>query len=72
MATATANPRVQRLRDEAHAKAEESARFFEGLTEAQAGMVTEIGWTIAATAAHLASSAGLSAIQLTRCAGISA
>lgn len=65
MATATAaNRRVQQLRDEAHAKAAESARLFEGLTEGQAATTTEIGWTVAATAAHLAGAAGFTATQL--------
>jgi DinB family protein len=60
----TANPHIQQLRADAEAKSEETARFLEGLTAEQAGVTTEIGWTVAATAAHLASVARLTATQL--------
>lgn len=64
MTTTTANPQVQQLRDDARAKTEECAQFLAGLTPEQAGITTEIGWTVAATAAHLAGSAGLAALQV--------
>lgn len=64
MATAAANANVAQLRADAGAKADEAARYFEGLTAEQAATKTEIGWTVAATAAHLASSAGVTAIQV--------
>jgi uncharacterized damage-inducible protein DinB len=64
MATAATNTKVTQLRADAQAKADEAARFFEGLTAEQAATKTEIGWTVAATAAHLASSAGFTAMQL--------
>jgi hypothetical protein len=63
MATAT-NAKVAQLRADAQAKADETAAYFETLTPEQAATTTEIGWTVAATAAHLAGSAGLTAIQL--------
>ncbi|GEM_PF-7017687 len=65
MAT-TANERVRRLRADAAAKAEETAQFLAGLTAEQAGMRTEIGWTVAATAAHLAFVTGFAPTQLKR------
>ncbi|MHB8644549.1 MAG: DinB family protein [Thermomicrobiales bacterium] len=65
MAT-VANERVRQLRADAAAKAEETARFLVGLTAEQARVTTEIGWTVAATAAHLAFTTGLLAIQLKR------
>jgi len=58
------NPRVQQLRDDAQAKAEESAQFLEGLTSEQSASMTEIGWTVAATAAHLAGGTGFGTMQL--------
>lgn len=64
MATAATNTKVAQLRADAQAKADEAARYFEGLTAEQAATKTEIGWTVAATAAHLGSSAGFTAIQL--------
>jgi hypothetical protein len=64
METAIAGARVQQLRDEAERKAEETAQFLGGLTPEQADIKTEIGWTVAATAAHLAASAGMNAGQL--------
>lgn len=63
MAIAT-NPRVRQLRDDAQAKAEESAQFLEQLTAEQASVITEIGWTVGATAAHLASGTGFATMQL--------
>lgn len=62
--TAETNQRVRQLRADGEAKAEETARYLEGLTDEQARVMTEIGWTVAATAAHLASVAGLGATQL--------
>src|SRR3954451_5539760 len=64
MATTTANPRVQQWRDEAHAKAEESATFLEGLRADQLATTTEIGWTVGATAAHLGGAASYGTMQL--------
>jgi hypothetical protein len=64
METATLNPRVQQLRDEARAKQEESAQLLERLTAEQGEMTTEIGWTVAATAAHLASGTKFGTMQL--------
>ena len=64
MTATTTNPRVQLLRDDACAKAEESAGRLEGLTPEQAQTTTEIGWTVAATAAHLASGTGFGTMQL--------
>src|SRR5258708_39854976 len=64
MATAAANTKVERLRAEGREKAEECARFFEGLSADQAATITEIGWSLAATAAHLASSAGFTRQQV--------
>ncbi len=63
MATAAANTKVERLRAAGREKAEEGARFCEGLGADQAATVTEIGWSIAATAAHLAASAGFTRQQ---------
>lgn len=56
MRTTTTAPRerVLALRDDAAAKVEETVALFASLTPAQARMKTEIGWTVAATAAHLA------------------
>ncbi len=59
-----ANRRVAQLRADAAAKADATALFLEGLTVEQAGVKTEIGWTVAATAAHLAAGAGFGAMQL--------
>jgi hypothetical protein len=56
---------VQQLRASAQAKAEEAACYFATLNAEHATMKTEIGWTIAATAAHLANSAALNKGQLT-------
>jgi len=64
MTTSAANPRVQELRDDAQAKAEECVRFLEGVTPEQAATTTEIGWTVAATAAHLAGGISFAAMQL--------
>jgi len=64
MATTATNPRVRQLHDDAQAKEEESAGLFEALTAEQSGTMTEIGWTVAATAAHLASGAGFGTMQL--------
>jgi len=47
-------PRVRQLRADVAAKAEEATAFFAALTPAEAATKTEIGWTAAATAAHLA------------------
>jgi hypothetical protein len=64
MTTSAANPRVQALHDAAQAKADECAGFLEGLTPEQTATTTEIGWTVAATAAHLAGGTGFAAMQL--------
>ncbi len=56
---------VQQLCEDAQAKAEEAAHFFATLNAAQATTKTEIGWTVGATAAHLASAAGFNKGQLT-------
>lgn len=66
MATSTTNPRVRQLYGEATATIEASARFFDGLTAEQAATVTEIGWTVAATVAHLAFATRFLAMQLAR------
>ncbi len=66
MATSTTNPRVRQLHDEAEETIEASARFFAGLTAAQAATVTEIGWTVGATVAHLAFATRFLAMQLER------
>jgi hypothetical protein len=68
MATAATGTRVARLRADGQTKAEEAARFFETLTVEQALTKTEIGWTVAATAAHLASGAGFSKQQIAQLA----
>jgi len=47
-------PRVRQLRADVAAKTEEAAAFFAALTLAEAATKTEIGWTVAATVAHLA------------------
>jgi len=49
-----AQPRVRQLRADAAAKMDEAATFFAALTPAEAATRTEIGWTVAATVAHLA------------------
>ena len=54
MQTQATQTRVQQLRTRAAAKAEETAALFAALTPADAATKTEIGWTVAATAAHLA------------------
>lgn len=64
MATTATNPRVQQLCADARAKTEETASLLDGLTAEQGSIVTEIGWTVAATAAHLASGAGFATTQL--------
>lgn len=64
MEAATAVGRAQRLREEAERKAEEIAHFLTGLTPEQGRIKTEIGWTVAATAAHLAAAAGVNSGQL--------
>ena len=64
MATAAANTKVERLRAEGRAKAEEGTCYMEELSPDQAATMTEIGWSIAATAAHLAASAGFTRQQL--------
>ena len=48
------NTRVRQLRDDARATMESCTTLLEKLTAEQAAIVTEIGWTVAATAAHLA------------------
>ncbi|MCA1668953.1 MAG: DinB family protein [Thermomicrobia bacterium] len=58
--------RVEQLRVDATAKAEETAQFLAGLTSAQATVMTEIGWTVTVTAAHLAFTSGFAPTQLKR------
>lgn len=73
MATTTRPPasreRVLALKDEAAAKVAETAALFASLTPAQAAVRTEIGWTVAATAAHLALAVPFSATVMRRLAG---
>jgi hypothetical protein len=64
MTISAANPRLQALHDDAQAKAEECAHFLEGVSPEQAATTTEIGWTVAATAAHIAGGTGFAAMQL--------
>ncbi len=59
-----ANQRVAQLRADAGEKADATALLLDGLTAEQARTTTEIGWTIAATAAHLAAGAGFGTMQL--------
>ena len=54
--TATLTPRIDRLTGDAQAAANEILALFDQITPAEASIVTEIGWSVAATLAHLAGS----------------
>jgi hypothetical protein len=64
MTTSTATARIRALHDEAQAKSDEAAVLLEALSAEQTAVTTEIGWTVAATAAHLAGGAGFGTMQL--------
>src|SRR5947209_6708114 len=68
MATAAIRTQVARLCADGQRKAEEATAFFQTLTAEQALTKTEIGWTVAATAAHLATSAGYTKQQIAQLA----
>ncbi len=62
--TTASRERVTALRAEAAAKVAETTALFASLTPAQAAVRTEIGWTVAATAAHLALATGFAAVTV--------
>lgn len=69
MATMASRAQVIALHDAAAAKVEETAALFASLTPAQARVKTETGWTVAATAAHLALATGFAVTVVSRRAG---
>jgi hypothetical protein len=52
----TRTSRVGRLTNDAHTAARDILALFDQITPAETGIVTEIGWSVAATLAHLAGS----------------